>query len=177
MVVLRALQRLGVDQYAEDEEHVYVARFPHAGQAIRKWYLPKEVEAHLVRKLHLDLDGYLDAIRSVEAETPREPPLPAPPAPPHSVAHASSVAACLARVRELVEEGAMGGHAVLDLRIDESVDLTAMIREAKDHRDDLHLALEQQIHPMMRQYSSLVQVTVTLPTVDPFSIGRPGYDD
>jgi 3-mercaptopyruvate sulfurtransferase SseA len=66
-IVLRALQRFGIAVCDEDEKHVFVARFPHR-QAIRKWWLAKELEEHLVRTLHLEWQAYLQAIRAVEAE-------------------------------------------------------------------------------------------------------------
>lgn len=176
-VVLRALQRLGVDKYAEDDVHVYVARFPHAGQAIRRWHLPKEVEAHLIRKLGIDRERYEEAIRAVEAEDRAKSPDTPPPAPPPPDTHALSLTASLARIRELVEDGAIRGDSALDLCVDESFDITALIREAQDRRDDLHLALEQQIHPVMLRCPSLTHVTLRIPTIEPFSIGRPGHDD
>jgi hypothetical protein len=52
-----------------------------------------------------------------------------------------------------------------------------MIREVQDGRDDLHLALEQQIHPVMRWHPRLVHVTSSIPTIEHFSIERIGYDD
>ena len=33
-VVLRALKRIGVDEYDRDDGYVYVTRFPHVGQAV-----------------------------------------------------------------------------------------------------------------------------------------------
>ena len=177
-VVLRALKRIGVDEYDQDDGYVYVTRFPHAGQAIRKWYLPKEVEDHLIQQLRLDIIDYRNAIRAVEAEDRGERSSQATPPPdPYPSIHALGLTACLARVQTLVEDGARGGDTDLNIHVDESFNMTAMVRAAKDCRDDLHLALEQQIQAVMRQYPSLLTVRLTLPAIDPFLIGRPGYDD
>jgi hypothetical protein len=173
-VVLRALQRLGVAQQHEDEQHVFLVLFPNKMQPLRKWWVTPEIEEHLLQKLRLAPEEYIEAIRAVEAEDRGEPSTSRAVSISQSeILHKKEMARCLEQLREGCESGAREGNANITLRLES----TTLIQAALSDRDELHLQLEVQIHAVMRQHPTLEWVQLTLPVCEPFTVGRPGYDD
>jgi hypothetical protein len=177
-IVLRALRRLGVEVYHEDEKYLFVARHPRRGPAIRKWWLPRAFEARLVQQLHLEWGEYAKAILAIEAEDRGEDLVPAPTVPSDAESiHSRELKRGLEYLRQKCEQAAKEGDATVQVSLDDGVDVTAFLREARAHPDELHLMIEMQAHAVMRKHAALEQVQLVLPTLEPFIVGRPGYDD
>jgi hypothetical protein len=173
-IVLRALLRLGVTQHHEDEQHVFVGLFPYKSQPLRKWWVAPELEEHLLSKLRLNPEDYAVALSAIAAEDSGAAP-PSKPTTQSSIEalHERELAHCMEQLREGCENGAREGNATLSLRLEN----TTLIHAAISDRDELHLKFEVQIHAVMRQHPTLEWVQLTIPVCEPFTVGRPGYDD
>jgi hypothetical protein len=177
-IVVRALRRLGVAPYYEDEQYLFVARLPHRGPAIRKWWIPRALETRLVQQLHLEWTEYAKAILAVEAEDRGE--AAAPQRSEHSDAdtiHSLELKRGLEYLKQKCEQAASTGSATVRISLDDGIDVTAFLREARARPDELHLMIEMQAHAVMRKHAALEQVQLLLPACEPFTVGRPGYDD
>lgn len=172
-MVLRALEHLGVIAYFENDKHVLIARMPRKA-SLTKWHVSKELELHLMHQLGIDAVDYANALRMTErddqGEAPGQPS--AGPAGSDEV-QGEEISRCLALVRERCQHAFANGDASIELHLDE----LALLRAAREDRDQLHLKLEIEVHAVMKQHRSAAEVQLTLPGCEPFKVGRPGYDD